>query len=78
MTRARISTTVDQELLTRAREAHGAGTDASLVEEALQSLLANHRRAEIDASYSAYDAHPVDEPDEWGHLASWRAAAAAS
>jgi hypothetical protein len=26
---------------------------------------------EIDASYAAYDEHPLDEPDEWGDLASW-------
>lgn len=78
MARARISTTVDQGLVARAREAHGVGTDASLVEEALRSLLADHRRAEIDASYSAYDVHPINEPDGWGDLASWRAAAAAS
>jgi hypothetical protein len=32
----------------------------------------------VDASYAAYDEHPADEPDEWGDLASWRQAAAAS
>jgi len=30
--------------------------------------------AEIDASYAKYDEHPTDEPDEWGDLASFRAA----
>jgi hypothetical protein len=31
---------------------------------------------EIDAAYAAYDRHPLNEPDEWGDLASFRAAAA--
>ena len=42
------------------------------------ALLASHRRAEVDASYAAYDEHPIDEPDEWGDLATFRRAAAAS
>ena len=46
--------------------------------EALRALLAQHRSAEVDASYAAYDEHPIDEPDEWGDLASFRAAAAAT
>jgi hypothetical protein len=29
----------------------------------------------MDASYAAYDVHPLDEPDAWGDLASFRAAA---
>jgi hypothetical protein len=41
-------------------------------------LLARHRAAEVDASYTAYDEHPLDETDEWGDLASFRQAAAAS
>jgi hypothetical protein len=41
-------------------------------------LLARHRAAEVDASYAAYDEHPLDEPDEWGDLGSFRRAAAAS
>lgn len=44
----------------------------------MSALLALHRRAEVDASYTAYDEHPVDEPDEWGDLASWRRAASTS
>jgi hypothetical protein len=36
------------------------------------------RAAEIDAGYAAYDEHPLEEPDEWGDLASFRRAAAAS
>jgi hypothetical protein len=53
-------------------------TDAALVDEALEALLARQRAAEVDASYAAYDQHPVDEPDTWGDLASFREAAAAS
>ncbi len=49
-----------------------------LIDEALQALLVRHRAAEVDASYAAYDAHPLDEPDEWGDLASFRQAAARS
>lgn len=78
MNRIRLSTTVDAELLDSARNLHAGATDASLVDEALRALLARHRSAEIDASYAAYDEHPADEPDEWGDLASWRRAVAAS
>lgn len=34
--------------------------------------------ADIDATYAVYDEHPLHEPDEWGDLASFREAAAAS
>jgi hypothetical protein len=78
MSRTRLSTTVDTQLLESARKLGLGTTDATLVDEALRALLVRHRSAEIDASYSAYDDHPVDEPDEWGDLASWRQAAAAS
>ncbi len=69
---------MDAELLDSARTLCAGGTDAALVDEALRALLVRHRSAQIDASYAAYDEHPVDEPDEWGDLASWRQAAAAS
>lgn len=78
MPRARVSTTVDEELLTEARSVTGANSDASLFDQALRALLAQHRRAEVDRAYAAYDQHPLDEPDGWGDLASFRAAAAAS
>lgn len=78
MARTRISTTVDDDLLTRARHVTGARSDASLIDAALGALLDRHRRAEIDGAYSAYDEHPADEADEWGDLASFRSAAAAS
>lgn len=77
MTRIRLSTTVDAELLEGARTVTGR-TDSALVDEALAALLARHRSAEVDASYAVYDEHPLNEPDEWGDLASFRRAAAAS
>lgn len=78
MTRIRLSTTVDATLLERARGLRSGATDAALVDEALGALLARHRKAEIDASYAAYDDHPLEEPDEWGDLAAFRRAAAAT
>lgn len=78
MNRIRLSTTVDAELLSTARTVRSGISDAALIDEALMTLLARHRSAEVDASYAAYDEHPADEPDEWGDLASWRRAAGAS
>ena len=78
MNRIRISTTVDARLLSSARGVRVGVNDATLIDEALAALLARHRSAEVDASYAAYDEHPVDKPDEWGDLASWRRAAGAS
>jgi len=78
MARVRISTTVDEHLLADARRTRAGVTDAALIDEALGALLARHRAAEVDATYAAYDEHPLDEADEWGDLASFREAAAAS
>lgn len=78
MPRVRVSTTVDETVLTQARHLRRGATDAALLDEALRALLAQHRSAELDASYAAYDEHPIDEPDEWGDLASFRAAATAT
>lgn len=78
MSRTRLSTTVDAALLDGARSLRSGITDAALIDEALHALLTRHRAAEVDASYAAYDEHPIDEPDEWGDLASFRRAAAAS
>lgn len=78
MARTRLSTTVDAALLEGARQVRSGTTDAALVDEALAALLARHRSAEVDASYAAYDEHPLDEPDEWGDLATFRRAVAAS
>jgi len=68
---------VDAELLAQARTVCRK-RDSSLVDEALAALLAQHRSAQVDESYAAYDAHPLDEPDAWGDLASFRRAVAAS
>ena len=78
MARTRVSTTVDGQLLASARELRAELTDAALLDEALAALLARHRSVEIDAAYSVYEERPLSEPDEWGDLASFRSAAAAS
>lgn len=78
MARVRVSTTVDEDLLAKARGARSGVGDAALIDEALAALIARHRAVELDAAYSAYDEHPLDESDEWGDLASFREAAAAS
>jgi hypothetical protein len=79
MARTRVSTTVDHELLARARQLHAGTTDAALLDEALAALLTRYRAAEVDALYaSGYEAHPLDEPDDWGDLASFREAAGAT
>lgn len=75
MARTRVSTTVDEDLLTSARTLRTGLPDAVLLDEALRALLDRHRAAEIDAAYDAYDEHPLDTPDEWGDLASFRAEA---
>src|SRR5215217_6419762 len=78
MARTRLSTTADAELLESARRVRAGVNDAALIDEALGALLLRKRAAELEASYAAYDEHPLDEPDEWGELASFRQAAAAS
>ena len=78
MSRTRVSTTVDEDLLSHARSLREGLNDAALLDEALQALVARHRAARIDAEYAAYDELPLDEPDEWGDLASFRRAAGAS
>lgn len=78
MARTRISTTVDAQLLADARRVGSGLPDSALIDEALAALLARRRAAEFDAAYAAYIAHPLDEADAWGDLASFRAAAGAS
>ena len=78
MTRTRLSTTVDAKLLEGARRLRAGLTDAALVDEALAALLDRHRAAHVDAEYAVYDVHPLDEPDDWGDLMSFRRAAAAT
>jgi hypothetical protein len=75
MTRTRLSTTVDGDLLDHARRTRAGATDAQLIDEALTALLAQHRAVEIDAQYTtAYASHPLDERDEWGDLDAFRRA----
>lgn len=69
---------MNADLLEDARRLRSSITDAALIDAALEALLAGHRAAVVDASYAAYDEHPLNEPDEWGDLASFRQAAAAS
>ena len=76
--RVRVSTTVDGELLQEARRLRDGGNDAALFDAALSALLDRHRAGQIDASYAAYETQPLDEPDEWGDLASFREAASSS
>lgn len=78
MARVRISTTVDEQLLTTARRLRSELADAALIDEALGALVARNRAGEIDAAYAAYDRLPLDGDDEWGDLASFRTAAGAS
>lgn len=78
MPRVRVSTTVDEELLSSARQIAPGTNDAALIDDALAALLARHRGQAVDAAYAAYDDQPLDEPDEWGDLASFRHAAGAS
>ncbi|MGI8632514.1 MAG: type II toxin-antitoxin system VapB family antitoxin [Solirubrobacterales bacterium] len=77
MARTRISTTVDADLLEGARRV-SQRNDAALIDSALAALLDRYRGAELDASYAAYDQQPLDQPDDWGDLASFREAAGAS
>jgi hypothetical protein len=78
MSRVRVSTTVDGQRLANARLVRPNTPDATLLDEALAALIAKHRATEVDASYAAYDKHPLEQADEWGDLASFREAAAAS
>lgn len=78
MARVRVSTTVNETLLAEARRLRSGSNDATLLDEALAALLSQHRAAEINAAYDAYDAQPIDESDEWGDLASFREAAGSS
>lgn len=78
MARVRVSTTVDEELLRKARKLEEGRPDAALLDASLAALLRVHRAAELDATYAVYEQAPLDEPDEWGDLMSFRSAAAKS
>ena len=68
---------MDAELLESARRVL-ALADSALLDQALEALIERNRAVEIDASYTVYDEHPLDDSDAWGDLASFREAAAAS
>lgn len=74
MSRQRVSTTVDNDLLDRARCLEEWPNDAAMMDAALDALVGRYQEVEIDAAYEAYDRHPLDEPDEWGDLASFHEA----
>ncbi|MGZ5213031.1 MAG: antitoxin MazE5 [Actinomycetota bacterium] len=78
MTRVRVSTTVDEQLLAEARRVRSELADSALLDEALGALLTRNRAVEIDAAYAAYDRIPLDTSDQWGDLDSFRRAASAS
>ena len=78
MPRVRVSTSVDEDPLKSARSVRKGTPDSDLLDEALAALLSKHRAAEADARHAAYDEHPLTEVDEWGDLAFFREAAAAS
>ncbi|MGH2935778.1 MAG: hypothetical protein ACRDL2_14875 [Gaiellaceae bacterium] len=69
---------MDEQLLAAARRARSGLNDSVLMDEALDALLVRNRAVEIDAAYAAYDRLPLDAGDEWGDLASFRAAAGSS
>ena len=71
MNRMRVSTTVDGGLLEQARRLEEWPNDAAMMDAALDALTARYREAEIDAAYEAYDRLHIEEPDEWGDLASF-------
>lgn len=59
---------MSNELLGRARDALPDLNDASLMDRALAALCSEQRSAEIDRSYEAFAALPLDTQDEWGNL----------
>lgn len=72
--RRRVSTTVDGDLLDQARGLQAWGSDAEMMDAALEALAKRHRKAEIDAQYEVYDRVPMSTPDAWGDLESFLAA----
>jgi len=78
MTRVRVSTTVNGELLMTARRLRAGSNDAALLDEALGAFVARNRASEIDAAYAAYDEVPMEDDDDWGSLAAFRAGIATS
>lgn len=78
MTRVRVSTTVDGDLLAESRARRAGLNDAALLDAALAALVHASRAVEIEADHADYDDHPLDEADGWGDLAAFPRAAASS
>lgn len=78
MARTRITTTVDETILNKARSLNDGVNDATLIDQALNALIASNRTSEIDKTHSAYDEYPIDTEDDWVNLQSFREAAAKS
>ena len=78
MPRVRISTTVSDTLLDKARSTEPDLNDAALLDRALSALCAQNRAAEVDRSYRVFDELPLDTEDEWGNLAEFLEAAEGS
>lgn len=70
---------MDSVLLDDARHTGAGANDAELIDAALAALLRQYRRVQVDEAYEAgYAERPIDEPDDWGDLASFRDAAGAT
>ena len=78
MARTRISTTVDAGLLARFAVLVPDFPTRRSSKKRVAALLARDCAADIDAAYVAYEVHPLDDEDEWGDLASFRASAGSS
>jgi hypothetical protein len=75
MSRVSGRTTVDEDLLSGLGPADPVRPTPPC---STRRLVGPRSNPEIDAMYPAYDEHPLDEPDDWGDLSSFREAAAAS
>ncbi len=69
-----ISTTVDDDLLGRARSPKPTLSDSELIEAALRALSGRVREARIHTVNSSFDESPIESFGEWGDLASFQVA----
>lgn len=76
MAKVRISTTVDASLLDQARACCEGARDSSVLEAALEALIARHRGAAFDRRIdAAYRELSFDQPDQWGDMGTFLEAA---
>lgn len=76
MSKVRISTTVDADLLGQARACLAGAKDAVVMERALGALIAQHREAEFDRRIDVgYGQVEYERPDAWGDLHTFLEAA---